>query len=841
MSYGAIYKLSWMDRFQDSVEVFIQEKDAANAISSWSNIGYSYETFTASGANITSAINTASSGAAFSNVFSVTISDVVIVDIALTLNSGDAPSILLYEGGGTGAISNIETLVNGVNSIELIPTKTSSIAQLYLSNSTNANWNTGGAVIVSVPEIINAGENPLTIIWDTPSDFMYEPVNGSFCTLSLMSETDFKFINLYTSNVRKYKVLVHINSAPYWTGFIMPDNYQEPYGGPPYPIEIIASDQLGYLRNLEWDHSDNTNIWVVIGRCLNKTDLEIDIREAVNIYEDAHDVTSADSPLDQTRIKTKVYEGFSYYEVLQDCLSKFGATIKQKDAEWHIMVIDDLMNSFNLRLWLRDSIGIYRYGSVASYDPIVSTTSATASPLVRIGPSSSMFISHAWRRYNTIQNYGALTDTFVDNYDFTEWSAGAPVYWDNTGPITVIRNGNKAEFIRVSSPDYTKYIGQTWTITQGADQRIKLNMTYTAGGITTGTIDVKMALIIVDPTAPATYYYNFTNGAWGAAAYYSKSFDTSQVFEDEIVTAAINPDTGTATLELRLYAPVNTTGEGFVAWDIVKMSLLDVDGSGYLEYDTVTETEVTVSDDNFSNGEDITLYTSDGSNVNNTSLIFDGALWTDSGLSTGTVNWTSARGETGTLVEILRDRLYRQFISPSQVLSVTMYAAYDSFSVVDTLKEINNDGRMFMCKRAEYNSKEGMWTGEFIEMKADTTNLITGWANTAGTPFDTFTSTDEIIDSAIETTGDGGAGKTDHNIDYDEGEEFYVTWDVTKNSGEWARLSFAGDEYTITAATGSTTFTATSTSSGVFLFIVDAPGLANYGECTISLYRKYGY
>ena len=119
------------------------------------------------------------------------------------------------------------------------------------------------------------------------------------------------------------------------------------------------------------------------------------------------------------------------------------------------------------------------------------------------------------------------------------------------------------------------------------------------------------------------------------------------------------------------------------------------------------------------------------------------------------------------------------------------------------------------------------------------TNLITGWTNHDVAGFNTFTSTGAVIDSAIETTGDDALAYT-NTISHDEGEEFYVTWDITKNSGAWIKITFAGDECAIDA-TGNATFTATTTDISRLYFTIGTPELCNYGECTICLYRKYGY
>jgi len=752
VSYGSKYKLRWIDPYGDTVEVYIKEKGYSGdgTITSWSN--RSFDTFTSSGTSITSAIEAAGAGLAFSNTFPVTSGETYFIYVPdVVINSGEYPYIgfTLYNGGAwAGGItsSNQVTLSAGDNYVELTATDTDTVGICYKVD--DASDSSCGSVYMGMA-YVNASGNPAVITWDTPSDDPHEPINGSFCMLNLMSETDGQFSELYTSDRLKYKIEVLINDANYWHGFILPDHYQEPYECSPYPIEIVATDQLGYIKNVEWNHSDNTTIWLALTRCLEETGLNLNIREAVNIYEDAHDQAASDSPLNQTWIKTSVYDEFSHYDVLADCLRKFGAVLKQKDAEWHILVVDDMSGKFNLRYWTRSQADLYVYDSVAEYNPIVSTTKATDDPHVRIGQPSSMFINPAWRKYNLIQNYGALTETFVDNYDFTTWTTStAPTHWDNTGSLSVTRNGDSAHVAYITSADYTKYISQSFDLTQDSDQRIKFYLKYVAGGITAGTLYVKLALIITE--GGTDYYYNVSTGAWGAApAYYSKGFGIAQIFEEEIITSSIDPSSGSSTLEVRLYAPVNASSNGFVTWDEVKMSLVDEEGSGYVDYDTETETAITVREDNNYDPDDITLYTSDGSDVSNTSLIFDGALWTDSGLDTAAISWRGSRGG-GTLADILQYSRKRQHFYPAQTLNLTLYTPYDSFTVIDTIKEIKNGHRLFMPKRVDYDLKNAQWNIEAIELSND---MIRTVVKTIGHPGETGT----------DYTFDGDANSTAQN------------------------------------------------------------------------------
>lgn len=101
---------------------------------SWTN--GDYDTFTTSGLAVSSAINAAGAANANSDSFSITSGDVFKVFTFLTLNSGQAPSVVLYSAGN---ISNVEQLSEGVNSITLTATGTGT-GTLRITNSAAANF-----------------------------------------------------------------------------------------------------------------------------------------------------------------------------------------------------------------------------------------------------------------------------------------------------------------------------------------------------------------------------------------------------------------------------------------------------------------------------------------------------------------------------------------------------------------------------------------------------------------------------------------------------------------------------------------------------------------------------
>ena len=131
-----------------------------NLNTEWTNSGY--ETFTSVGSEITSAINTAGTGIASGDTFDVIKGEKIRVIFYLNLISGDVPDIALVNDGWT--LADSDTLVNGLNDIELIPTWTGE-ASIRIYNTTNASYNTSEVFVLR-----NYSEKFLTINFSNSCD-----------------------------------------------------------------------------------------------------------------------------------------------------------------------------------------------------------------------------------------------------------------------------------------------------------------------------------------------------------------------------------------------------------------------------------------------------------------------------------------------------------------------------------------------------------------------------------------------------------------------------------------------------------------------------------------------
>ncbi len=560
--------------------------------------------------------------------------------------------------------------------------------------------------------------NPLSIYLDSSTDILHEPINGSRVIVRLASATTFDFSQFYTSDSREWKVIININSVLYWTGFGLPDLFGGPYATLPYTGQIAAADQLGYLRSLAWDKTGPYTDLNILEFCLGATDLDLDLYEAVNIYEENHAQTAADSPLNQTYINAEAFAGKSYYDALYATLFKYGAIIKQSKGAWQITRVKESRTSYPRRLWTY-AAGTFTYDSTATHNPITTTTSATAFPLIRIAAGGNKSIDFPWKQYSLLQTLGKLTG-FVDNPEFKNWvNNTVPEDWVNIGGLSVVRNLDRAQMIRVAIADRDKYLTQEWALEKTSTQKIKINLKYIVGSVNSGALSVSFALIIEN--AGFEYYFNFNTGQWyPGPKYFTKSYSDPAVEEIEIITNTLSVGTILAgTLKIRFYAPVNVVElTGTFMLDECKMSILKYNHVALTteEYDEEITTDVEINPNNIHDAGQFKLLTSGIEQVPNSGLVFIGGVWLDAVYVNAAIKWIDSDGTEGTLVELLIDSFASEYLHPRQRLSVIIYAPYDSLQVTDTIEEINNDLDKFIIRRAQYDSRYGRWKVEIVEL-----------------------------------------------------------------------------------------------------------------------------
>lgn len=160
--------------------------------------------------------------------------------------------------------------------------------------------------IGSAEEMAFDGSNPLQITWEKRGDEFFVPVKGSEATINILCTSNFHYINLFTSDPRKFRVSIYRNAKLYWRGYVVADLYSEKFTAPPYQVSIKAVDEFSLLKNIPFKNLDNTaiegnkTVWELLYSCIELLELDVDVADWLDLY--AKGMNESISPLRQVYI-----------------------------------------------------------------------------------------------------------------------------------------------------------------------------------------------------------------------------------------------------------------------------------------------------------------------------------------------------------------------------------------------------------------------------------------------------------------------------------------------------------------------------------------------------------
>lgn len=233
-----------------------------------------------------------------------------------------------------------------------------------------------------------SSKNPYSLPWSALGEVnIFAPVSGLVSDIDLISETDFMFQDLFTQDERMFKVKTYKDTGSglelKFTGYVLPMVYSEPYyTDRNYPVHITANDQIGNLKDIDFtDDSGNAlvgNISFLDAICtiLRKTDIPLDVRESVNIFETTMDQDPEDSALQQAFFDASLYLGKNCEEVLVSIMTNWGARVYQAEGYWNIDLVEQRAStSIVHRIFTING----QYQSNGFHAPVTNIKKATAS------------------------------------------------------------------------------------------------------------------------------------------------------------------------------------------------------------------------------------------------------------------------------------------------------------------------------------------------------------------------------------------------------------------------------------------------------------------------------
>jgi hypothetical protein len=394
---------------------------------------------------------------------------------------------------------------------------------------------------------VNTGKEPITISYTGEGEGKFKTTISSTATIQLDSDTNFKFVELFIGDERKYKVIFYKDYGSgfeiKWQGFILPTEYEEPYTDPGYIVTVTATDGLADLKDQDFGNlSGNLSLIKVIARCLRNTDLNLNIRSAISRFELNHDTDPEDDPLEQTFVDASIYTDKTCDEVLNYVLIPFGARLFQSKNVWWIISIEDTPFTFSYRQF--SPIGIYQSNS--TYDPRIYSKGATETQrIVWLNQSGKLMVRPGYRDVIIDYNAGLVNNIFftgrfepadIVGSFFKGWSLDISGASGATSGIENVSNGDStgALFIDFQNAQVggTAYlVSEQKVFAKSENDRIRFSFQYLIYAIR------QLPYLRFDWRLKVGTAYLQPNGQWSSSSarhtIYANNFNQFETFEIE--------------------------------------------------------------------------------------------------------------------------------------------------------------------------------------------------------------------------------------------------------------------------------------------------------------------
>jgi len=156
----------------------------------------------------------------------------------------------------------------------------------------------------------------------------------------------------YTENPRKFRVTHYQDGNVVFQGYLVPEQYSDPYIYHPFDIKLKAVDGLGLLKKADFDLNYFQKESDILDHILKKTGFDLPIYIAIDIRHDCQGVSS-DPAMEYTSVNvnqlyTNEGEAPSCYEVIEKILESYGKElfITQYREKWLIFRKIDILGKF---------------------------------------------------------------------------------------------------------------------------------------------------------------------------------------------------------------------------------------------------------------------------------------------------------------------------------------------------------------------------------------------------------------------------------------------------------------------------------------------------------------
>lgn len=288
-------------------------------------------------------------------------------------------------------------------------------------------------------------------------------VRGTSLELTIQADRDGELTTLYTTDNKRYRVDLYRDEELAWTGYVLPEEYSEPYVSAPYDVAVTATDGLGILKDIPFELTGERTIFEVVAYCCGQTGLSLDYALLSALMEEG---MAAGEPMHtQTMCDAGAFAGMDCYEALEAAMTSLDSFVTEWRGMWLVARHTDLTGTYT-----RHSASGQKTGTGQLPELTLGAIGDDCYPVGSLG----MEVVPAARSVKFTCDYGKR-GSMLKNYDFYHgkqgWTFSDPsnvfhYYWNGHGYLLVA--GNTQSGPRVS-------VRQSVRISGGQDLTVRIS------------------------------------------------------------------------------------------------------------------------------------------------------------------------------------------------------------------------------------------------------------------------------------------------------------------------------------------------------------------------------
>jgi len=352
----------------------------------------------------------------------------------------------------------------------------------------------------ATPKKIGAGHIQLSVDRDGQ-------IKGSTLDFSIQADTDMEYASFFTLDNKAHLVELEFFGSVTWTGYIVSDQYSEPFIAPPYDVQVMCTDGLGLLKNESFELTGMVSRFDAIRYCIDKIGISKPYAININIWEERMNI-AAHNMLDQLYFQAEILAGKTCYEAIQALLPE-NCFINQANGFWMIeRPTDRNQPRYVFNADGTTSEETYNWHTILrQLNTVEYSKTHPGGTLYPIG-SLTLEMQSAWRKFTIKQSYGKRA-SFFRNSNFKNGSN----YWSATGIFWSVKNinDNYFAFLTGVQSTLTNYVTQSINVVSSSPVILKINYTTVGwkysirGGYESSNVDVHFQVSLTGPTGNVYY------------------------------------------------------------------------------------------------------------------------------------------------------------------------------------------------------------------------------------------------------------------------------------------------------------------------------------------------